>query len=89
MSLQQEKKQEIISGYQTHATDTGSTDVQIALLSEKITKLSLHLRSNKKDHASRQGLLRMISQRKSLLAYLIKQDPTRYRELITRLGIRG
>jgi small subunit ribosomal protein S15 len=89
MSLLQEKKQEIISQYQTHPTDTGSTDVQVAILSEKITKLSLHLRSNKKDHASRQGLLRMISQRKSLLAYLISEDPKRYRELITRLGIRG
>jgi small subunit ribosomal protein S15 len=89
MSLLQEKKQEIITQYQTHATDTGSTDVQVAILSEKITKLSLHLRSNKKDHASRQGLLRMISQRKSLLAYMISEDPKRYRELITRLGIRG
>jgi small subunit ribosomal protein S15 len=89
MALMQEKKQEIISSFQSHGTDTGSTDVQVAILSEQISKLSLHLRTNKKDHASRQGLLRMISKRKSLLAYLMSEDPKHYRELITRLGIRG
>ncbi|MBE9028776.1 30S ribosomal protein S15 [filamentous cyanobacterium LEGE 11480] len=89
MALLQEKKQEIISGYQTHETDTGSADVQIAMLTEKISRLSLHLRTNKKDHASRQGLLRMISSRKRLLAYVLKHDPERYRSLVTRLGLRG
>lgn len=89
MSLLQEKKQEIITNYQVHETDTGSADVQIAVLTEKISRLSLHLRTNKKDHASRQGLLRMISQRKRLLAYVVKHDPERYRSLVTRLGLRG
>ena len=59
------------------------------MLTERINKLSLHLRENKKDHASRRGLLRMIGQRKRLLAYITRQDPDRYRALITRLGIRG
>jgi small subunit ribosomal protein S15 len=89
MALLQEQKQEIISNYQTHETDTGSADVQIAMLTEKISRLSQHLRTNKKDHASRQGLLRMISQRKSLLAYVLKHEPERYRSLIDRLGLRG
>jgi small subunit ribosomal protein S15 len=89
MPLLQQRKQEIISDYQVHGTDTGSADVQVAMLTERINKLSLHLRSNKKDHASRTGLLKMIGQRKRLLAYIQKQDQTRYRNLITRLGIRG
>lgn len=89
MALAQDQKQEIISNYQTHETDTGSADVQIAMLTEKISRLSLHLRTNKKDHASRQGLLRMISRRKRLLAYVLKHDPERYRSLVTRLGLRG
>lgn len=89
MALLQEKKQELITNYQTHETDTGSADVQIAILTEKISRLSQHLRTNKKDHASRQGLLRMISQRKRLLAYVLKREPERYRSLIDRLGLRG
>ncbi|MBD1823486.1 30S ribosomal protein S15 [Cyanobacteria bacterium FACHB-DQ100] len=89
MALVQERKQEIISQYQVHETDTGSADVQVAMLTERINKLSLHLRSNKKDHASRTGLLKMIGQRKRLLAYIQKGDADRYRALITRLGIRG
>ncbi|MFM2431789.1 MAG: hypothetical protein RLZZ511_3002 [Cyanobacteriota bacterium] len=89
MSLQPAQKQEIIANYQVHETDTGSADVQIAMLTEKISRLSLHLRTNKKDHASRQGLLRMISQRKRLLAYVLKQEPEKYRALVTRLGLRG
>jgi small subunit ribosomal protein S15 len=89
MALLQARKQELITDYQTHETDTGSADVQIAILSEKISRLSLHLRTNKKDHASRQGLLRMISQRKRLLAYVLSQEPERYRALVTRLGLRG
>ncbi|MEL6138143.1 MAG: 30S ribosomal protein S15 [Cyanobacteria bacterium J06628_6] len=89
MALLQEKKQEIISGYQVHETDTGSVDVQIAMLTERINTLSQHLQRNKKDYSSRRGLLRMIGRRKRLLAYLNKQDSQRYRDLIKRLGIRG
>jgi small subunit ribosomal protein S15 len=89
MALLQERKHEIINEYQIHETDTGSADVQVAMLTERINKLSAHLKINKKDHASRRGLLKMIGQRKRLLAYILKQDQERYRALITRLGIRG
>lgn len=89
MALLQDRKQELISEYQIHETDTGSADVQVAMLTERINRLSEHLRGNKKDHASRRGLLKMIGQRKRLLAYIQKHDQNRYRALITRLGIRG
>ena len=89
MALLQEQKQSIISGYQVHETDTGSVDVQIAMLTEKINRLSKHLQTNKKDHSSRRGLLRMIGRRKRLLAYLVQQDAERYRTLIKKQGIRG
>ncbi|HEY9706689.1 MAG TPA: 30S ribosomal protein S15 [Oculatellaceae cyanobacterium] len=89
MSLTQERKQELINGYQVHETDTGSADVQIAMLTERINRLSEHLKTNKKDHASRRGLLKMIGQRKRLLAYLRKENTERYQALIQRLGIRG
>jgi small subunit ribosomal protein S15 len=89
MTLLQQRKQEIISDYQVHETDTGSSDVQVAMLTERINKLSAHLKVNKKDHASRRGLLKMIGQRKRLLAYIMREDQARYRALITRLGIRG
>lgn len=89
MTLLQARKQEIISDYQVHETDTGSADVQVAILTERINRLSAHLKINKKDHASRRGLLKMIGQSKRLLAYILKHDPERYRALITRLGIRG
>jgi small subunit ribosomal protein S15 len=89
MALLQQRKQEIISEHQVHETDTGSADVQVAMLTERISKLSEHLRSNKKDHASRRGLLLMIGNRKQLLSYIQKCDPDRYRALITKLGIRG
>lgn len=89
MALLQERKQEIISDYQIHETDTGSADVQVAILTERINRLSAHLKENKKDHASRRGLLKMIGQRKRLLAYILKHDQDRYRALINRLGIRG
>ena len=89
MALLQEQKQQIITDFQVHETDTGSADVQVAMLTERINRLSLHLRSNKKDHASRRGLLKMIGQRKRLLAYIRKGSQERYREIITRLGIRG
>ncbi|HIK54398.1 MAG TPA: 30S ribosomal protein S15 [Synechococcales cyanobacterium M55_K2018_004] len=89
MTLLQERKQELIAQYQIHETDTGSADVQVAMLTERINRLSEHLKNNKKDHASRRGLLKMIGQRKRLLAYIQKHDHDRYRALITRLGIRG
>lgn len=89
MALLQEQKQSLISDYQLHETDTGSTDVQIAMLTERINRLSEHLKTNKKDHSSRHGLLSMIGQRKRLLSYLQKQDQARYKALIARLGIRG
>ncbi|EKQ68404.1 ribosomal protein S15 [Leptolyngbyaceae cyanobacterium JSC-12] len=89
MALLQERKQEIISDYQIHETDTGSADVQVAMLTARINRLSEHLKSNKKDHSSRMGLLKMIGQRKRLLAYIQKQDSDRYKALIAKLGIRG
>ena len=89
MALTQQRKQEIISGFQVHETDTGSADVQIAMLTDRINKLSQHLQANKKDHSSRRGLLKMIGQRKSLLAYIQAGSQERYKALITRLGIRG
>ncbi|MGQ4647109.1 30S ribosomal protein S15 [Lyngbya aestuarii] len=89
MSLTQESKQEIINGYQVHETDTGSVDVQIAMLTTRISQLSGHLKINKKDHSSRRGLLKMIGRRKRLMNYLRKEDLERYQGLIKRLGIRG
>jgi small subunit ribosomal protein S15 len=89
MTLLQERKQELISEYQIHETDTGSVDLQIAMLTERINRLSAHLQKNKKDYSSRRGLLKMIGQRKRLMAYLLKQDTERYRSLIQKLGIRG
>ena len=89
MALTQEKKQELINAHQVHETDTGSADLQVAMLSERIKQLSNHLQSNQKDYASRQGLLKMIGKRKRLLGYIRKQDVNRYRELIAKLGIRG
>lgn len=89
MVLVQEKKQELINEYQIHETDTGSADVQVAILTERINRLSAHLKTNKKDFSSRRGLLKMIGQRKRLLSYILKQDQQRYRDLIKKLGIRG
>ncbi|MFH7244366.1 MAG: 30S ribosomal protein S15 [Spirulina sp.] len=89
MTLLQARKQELISDYQVHETDTGSADLQIAMLTERINRLSLHLQKNKKDYSSRRGLLKMIGHRKRLMAYLQKQDSDRYRALIQKLGIRG
>ncbi len=89
MTLTQERKQEIIEGYQVHETDTGSADVQVAMLTDRINRLSAHLKTNKKDHSSRRGLLKMIGQRKRLLSYLRNGDVAHYQALIKRLGIRG
>ena len=81
-------KQEIIEKYQLHEGDTGSPEVQIALLTERINHLNEHLKLHKKDFHSRRGLLKMGGHRKNLLNYLIKKDVTRYREIIAKLGIR-
>lgn len=89
MVLKQQRKQEIIGEYQTHETDTGSADVQVAMLTERITKLSTHLKNNKQDYSSQRGLLKMIGKRKRLLTYIQKQNQEHYKALITRLGIRG
>ncbi|WP_250125336.1 30S ribosomal protein S15 [Chroococcidiopsis sp. CCMEE 29] len=89
MALTQQRKQELISDYQLHDTDTGSSEVQIAMLTERINRLSEHLRGNQKDHSSRRGLLKLIGQRKRLLSYIQQEDRQRYQALIARLGIRG
>ena len=81
-------KQEIIATYATHEGDTGSPEVQIALLTSRINNLNEHLKVNKHDHHSRRGLLKMVGHRRNLLAYLQKVDIERYRSLIKRLGIR-
>ena len=88
MALTQKRKQELIGEYQIHETDTGSAELQIALLTERINQLTEHLKANQKDHSSRRGLLKMIGRRKRLLAYIQKEDPKRYQSLIARLGIR-
>lgn len=82
------KKQEIIAAYGRTATDTGSPEVQIALLTARITELTEHLKSNNKDHHSRRGLLKMVGQRRGLLEYLKKTNLEGYRSLIERLGLR-
>lgn len=89
MALTQERKHQLITDYQVHETDTGSAEVQIAMLTERINRLSEHLKANQKDHSSRRGLLKLIGQRKRLLSYINKQDKQRYQALIGRLGIRG
>lgn len=89
MALTQQRKQELISDYQVHDTDTGSSEVQIAMLTERINRLSIHLRANQKDFSSRRGLLKLIGQRKRLLAYVQQENKQRYQNLISRLGIRG
>ncbi len=81
-------KQELIETYRVHETDTGSPEVQIAILTERINHLNEHLKINKNDHHSRRGLLKMVGQRRRLLDYLIKKDITRYRAIIEKLGIR-
>lgn len=88
MAITKERKNEIINDYKVHDTDTGSPEVQIAVLTEEITTLNEHLRVHKKDHHSRRGLLKMVGKRRNLLNYLRNNDVTRYRELIKRLGLR-
>ena len=86
--ISKEKKSEIIAAYGRTANDTGSPEVQIAILTERINELTEHLKVNKKDHHSRRGLLKMVGQRRGLLDYLKKSDVGSYRTLIERLGIR-
>ena len=88
MSFSKEQKTAIISGNRTHEKDTGSPDVQVALLSERITYLTEHFKTHPKDHHSRRGLLMMVGQRRRLLDYLKSKDLKRYRGLIEKLGIR-
>jgi small subunit ribosomal protein S15 len=88
MPLSTAKKKEIVEEFQQAGTDTGSPEVQVALLSARISELSSHFADHKKDHHSRRGLLRMVNQRRKLLDYLNTKDPARYKDLITRLGLR-
>lgn len=88
MALSQERKTQLIQEFRTHENDTGSPEVQIAILTENINNLNGHLRTHKKDHHSRRGLLRMVSQRRKLLDYLKRKDVARYTQLIERLGLR-
>jgi small subunit ribosomal protein S15 len=88
MPLTRESKSTIVERFRTHATDTGSPEVQVALLSERINYLNDHFRVHRKDHASRRGLLIMVGKRKRLLEYLKSQDPERYKRVIENLGIR-
>ncbi|PWA13549.1 30S ribosomal protein S15 [Pueribacillus theae] len=88
MALSQQEKEQIISEYKTHSNDTGSPEVQIAILTKQINTLNEHLRTHKKDHHSRRGLLKMVGKRRNLLTYLRNKDVARYRELIQKLGLR-
>ncbi len=88
MSLSTEEKSSIISDYSRGNADTGSPEVQVALLSARISELTGHFGEHKKDHHSRQGLLKMVNKRRKLLDYLKSKDQDRYRELISRLGLR-
>lgn len=88
MAFSKERKSELIGNYKTHDGDTGSPEVQVALLSERINYLTDHFKAHAKDHHSRRGLLMLVGQRRSLLDYLKRKDSDRYSELIRRLGIR-
>jgi small subunit ribosomal protein S15 len=81
-------KQDLIQNYRTHEGDTGSPEVQVALLTERIRHLTDHLKAHRKDHSSRRGLLKMVGRRASLLKYLLRHDRQRYQTVIERLGIR-
>ncbi|MGB8260086.1 MAG: 30S ribosomal protein S15 [Terracidiphilus sp.] len=82
------KKTSLIERFRTHETDTGSPEVQIAILSQRISELTEHFKTHKKDHASRRGLLQLVSKRRRLLDYLKTHDSDRYRDVITKLGLR-
>ena len=88
MTMEPEKKQEIIGAYRVHEQDTGSPEVQVALLTDRINHLAEHLRTHRKDHTSRRGLLMMVGRRTRLLRYLNRVDPERYAAIVKRLGLR-
>lgn len=88
MSMTAEAKTQILSDYKVHEKDTGSPEVQIALLTQRIGELTEHLKTHKKDHSSRRGLLKMVGKRNSLLKYLTRVDRARYLRIIARLGLR-
>jgi small subunit ribosomal protein S15 len=88
VSLHKEEKSQIIQKYQTHQDDTGSPEVQVALLTERINQLTEHLKSHSHDHHSRRGLLKLVGRRRRLLSYLQRKDVERYRDIISRLGLR-
>jgi len=88
MALAIEAKQQILTGNQRHKTDTGSPEVQIALLSTRITMLTAHFKTHKKDHGSRKGLLTLVAKRRRLLTYLRDEGPERYKAVLLKLGIR-
>jgi small subunit ribosomal protein S15 len=88
LALTKDRKTEIIGSYRTHESDTGSPEVQVAILSERINYLTEHFKAHAKDHHSRRGLLKLVGQRRRLLDYLKQKDSDRYAELIKRLGIR-
>ena len=88
MALTKERKQELVKTYARNEKDTGSTEIQVAILTEEINQLTAHLKEHKHDYHSRRGLLKKVGQRRSLLNYLLKEDVKRYRELIKKLGIR-
>ncbi|MDR1658359.1 MAG: 30S ribosomal protein S15 [Deltaproteobacteria bacterium] len=88
MTTSTAKTAEIIGNFRKHESDTGSTEVQVALLTERIVSLTSHFKTHQKDHASRRGLLKLVGQRRRLLSYLKRNDMGRYRELISRLGLR-
>ena len=86
--LEKEKKTEIISNYQSREGDTGSVEVQVALLTERINQLTGHMRANRHDYHTQRGLLKLVGQRRRLLSYLTREDVDRYNKLIKRLGLR-
>ncbi len=88
MALAKEAKEKIVNGFRAHESDTGSPQVQIALLSQRINELTEHFKIHKKDNHSRRGLLKMVSQRRSLLEYLKRTDIERYHDVVSRLGLR-
>jgi len=88
MSIESEKKKELLEQHRRHEKDTGSPEVQIAILTERIVNLTEHFKSHKKDHHSRRGLLQLVNQRRKLQTYLRGQDPSRYQALVEKLGLR-
>lgn len=88
MALSTERKSEIVGGYRRNTTDTGSPEVQIALLSARINELGEHFTAHKRDHSSRRGLLKLVTQRRKLLDYLKGTDVARYQDVVARLGLR-